>query len=93
MSLHEPQFRFVLDIRLAQHQPRMPLGRRILALAGQIEQPHKLASLPVLLLLFRPDPRPADDGRQFSGNSCEYARWGQYTEMRDAERAIWMLGV
>ena len=92
MSLHEPQFRFVFDIRLAQHQPRMPLGRRILALAGQIEQPHKLARSPVLLL-FRPDRRLTDDGRQFGGNSREYTRWGQHAEMRNAERAIWMLGV
>jgi hypothetical protein len=29
MSLHKPQFRFVLDIWLTQHQPWMPLGQRI----------------------------------------------------------------
>ena len=35
MSLHEPQFRLVLYIRLAQHQPWMPLGWRNLVLAGK----------------------------------------------------------
>ena len=76
MSLHEPQFRFVLNIRLAQHQPWMPLRRRmrILAFTGQLEQPHKLARSAVLFLLFRRDRRPADDGRQFGENSCENAR-------------------
>ena len=56
----------------------MPLGRRILA--RQVEQPHKPAKSSVLLLLFRSDRRLTDDGRQFSGNSCEYARWGQHRD-------------
>ena len=78
MSLHEPEFRFILNIQLGQHQPRMLLRRRILA--RQVEQPHKPARSSVLLLLFRSDRRLTDDGRQFSGNSCEYARWGQHRD-------------
>ena len=49
VSLHEPQFRLVLGIRLAQHQLRMPLGRN---LAGQVEQPHKLAWRLLAFLIF-----------------------------------------
>jgi hypothetical protein len=67
-------------------------------LARQVEQPHKLARLILSFLLFvvvldRFDRWLAHDGRQFVSNSWELVRWGQYAEMRDAQRAIWVFGV
>jgi hypothetical protein len=60
----------------------MQVGRRNLALAGQIEQPHKPARPPVLVLVYfhiivRLDQRLSEDGRQFRGDSWEYGRPGQ----------------
>ena len=74
----------------------MPLGRR--NLAGRVEQPHKLARPPPVLLLFpitlvRLDLWLVDDGRRFGGNSFKCAGYGQHREMRDAERAIWMIAI
>ena len=86
MRLHEPQFRLVLDIRLAKHQLRMPLGRN---LARQVKHPHKFTRL----LLDGLDRRFAHDRRQFVRNPCEYARRGQHAELCDAQRAVWMFGV
>ena len=96
MTLNKPRFRFILDIRFAQHQPRMPLGRR--NLTGQVEQPHKLARPPPILLVFpiilvRLDWWLADDGCQFGSYSFKCARWSQHAEMRDAQRTIRMIGV
>ncbi len=72
----------------------MPLGRN---LARQVEQPHKLAWLNsfVVRVLFLDsfDWRFAHDRRQFVYNSSKHVGWGQYAEMCDAQRAIWMFGV
>ena len=96
VSLHEPQFRLIIDIRLAQHQLRMPPGRN---LVRKVEQPHELARRFVFVLLFvvvalgHLDRWLAQDGRQFVGDAREYARWSQHAEMRDAQRAIWVFGI
>ena len=96
MSLHEPQFRLIIDIRLAQHQLRMPPGRN---LARQVEQPHKLARRLLSFLLFvvvtlnHLDRWLAHDGRELVSNSREYVGWGQHADMRNAQRTIWMFGV
>jgi hypothetical protein len=73
----------------------MPPGRNLIQ---QVEQPHKLARmLPLLLtpllLVRRLNRWLAHDCRQFVGDSCEYGRWGQHGDMRDAQRAIGMFGV
>jgi hypothetical protein len=94
MTLHRPQFRLILDIRLPQHEPWVPLGRRNLALAGQDKQPYLLVRPVSFLLSFfvRLDRWPSDDRCQFGGDSCEYTRWGQHPEMRDTLRVIRMFG-
>ena len=94
MSLHEPQFRLVLYIRLARHQPWMSLGWRNLVLAGQVEKPRKLARPADFLfsILVHLDPRLADNVRHFSGDSCDYARWGERAKTPDVQGAIRMFG-
>jgi hypothetical protein len=82
MRLHKPQFRLVLDIRLAKHQMRMPLGRH---LARQVKQPHKFTR--------GFDWRFAYDRRQFVYDTGEHARWCQHAEPCDAQRAVRMFSV
>ena len=87
MSLHEPGFRFILGIQFAQHQPRMLLGRRILA--RQVEQPHKPTRSSILLPFSAPiggSPTMAVNSVATPANTLG----GASTKMRDAERTIWM---
>lgn len=58
----------------------MLLEQRNLALAGQVDQLHKLARPAAVF------PRPMD-GRQFSGDLCKNAGWDQHAEVCDTQRA------
>jgi hypothetical protein len=89
MSTHEPQFVLVLDIRLAQDQLRMPPGRELPRrssnhIGSRESSPSSVSSASI--------GGRAHDCRQFVGDSCEHARWGQHADMRDAQRAIGTFG-
>lgn len=83
VGLRKAQFILVLDIRFAQNQLRMPLGRNFVR---QVEQPDELARRNL-------DRRLAHDRSQFGGDAREYVGRRQHAEMRDAQRAVRMVRV
>jgi hypothetical protein len=91
MGMHEPRFVLFLDIRLAQHQLQMLLGRNSARQVEHTTQARADALLPFLLapllLVRRFNWWLAHDCRQFIGDSFEYARWCQHADMRD----VWCL--
>ena len=80
MSLQGSQFRFALDTWLAKHQLRMLTWAKLGPTGRAISSPRvRLTSSWTTAIA------DSHDCCQFVSDSCEYARWGNYAEIRERQ--------